>query len=343
MTLLKDRNFWLKYVRTSQNQAEIGIEFIETNKFRLSGYSTSVVVRSMLTIYELGLLYALAKDAWTGAGVIVDAGPLLGATTFSLARGLRENQAVADLRKRYQIYSFDLFIADRALSHFVGETSKVAVTSSLLHEFVRINSEHLSYIVPHQGDFVSWNWPKAPIEILFMDLAKSWELNNHYVRHMLPYLLPDRGILVQQDYVHYYEYWIHLTMEYLAEYFELCDVIYGATAFYRLTKPIPPEVCQFDLRRLPFGKKLELLESAREKMPPSVRAVMQCAAAKCAIDHGKLDHAEMLLQDVTVTRYSSDPISDFSGIAHSNKKAVENLLNTARRAQQRAATVTVSA
>jgi hypothetical protein len=341
VTTLSDRNFWLKYVRTAESQAEIGIEFLETQKFRLSGYATSTVVRSMLTIYELGLLYALAKDAWTGAGVIVDAGPLLGATTFALARGLRENQAVADLRKRYQIYSFDLFIADRALGNFVGEISKVAVTPSLLHEFIRINGEHLSYIVPHQGDFVNWTWPKAPIEILFMDLAKSWELNDHYVRHMLPYLLPDLGILVQQDYVHYYEYWIHLTMEYLAEYFELCDVIYGATAFYRLTKPIPPEVCQFDLRGLPFGKKLELLERAREKMSPSVQEVMKCAAAKCAIDHGKLDDAETLLQGVTVTRYSSDPISDFSGIAHSNKKVVGNLLDAARRSERRA-TVTVS-
>ena len=40
----------------------------------------------MLTAYELALLYALARDVYTGADEIIDAGPLLGLSTFALAR-----------------------------------------------------------------------------------------------------------------------------------------------------------------------------------------------------------------------------------------------------------------
>jgi hypothetical protein len=81
-----------------------------------------------------------------------------------------------------------------------------------------------------------------------MDLAKNWELNDHYVRNMLPNLI-EGGVLVQQDYVHFNEYWIHITMEHFAGHFELADVIYGATAFYRVVKPLSREECAIDLRR----------------------------------------------------------------------------------------------
>ena len=35
--------------------------------------------------YEIAILYSLAKDYYTGAGAIVDGGPLLGLTTNALA------------------------------------------------------------------------------------------------------------------------------------------------------------------------------------------------------------------------------------------------------------------
>lgn len=68
----------------------------------------TIAVRSMLTTYELALLHTLAKDLYTGAGEIIDAGPLLGLSTFAMARGLSQNERVP--QKARHIYSFDLFL-----------------------------------------------------------------------------------------------------------------------------------------------------------------------------------------------------------------------------------------
>jgi len=54
---------------------------------------------------------------------------------------------------------------------------------------------------------------------------------------MLPRLITD-GVLVQQDYVHFVEYWVHLTMEYFADDFDFCGALYGATAYFRLKRPL---------------------------------------------------------------------------------------------------------
>ena len=64
-------------------------------------------VRSMLTRYEIAILYALARDHYTGVGAIVDAGPLTGVTTSAFARGMEANARAFKRAKR--IHSFDLF------------------------------------------------------------------------------------------------------------------------------------------------------------------------------------------------------------------------------------------
>lgn len=319
------RNSWLPYVDTKDAQKATGIEETAHQSYQLTSPNSSVKMRSMLTRYELGLLYGLARNHYSGRGAIIDAGPLMGATTFSLARGLADNNRVDEDKKRNAIYSFDLFIADSYYSRFL---EVAPLTPTLLHEFMRINRDYLDYIVPHQGDFLQWKWPEAPIEILFMDLAKDWNLSDHYIQTMLPRLIPD-GVLVQQDYVHFFEYWIHMTMEHFADDFDFCGAMYGATAYFRLKRPLSQKKCMVDLKALSFSKKMELLTRAREKMEPGIQEVMKCAVAMCAVEHKEFKIAQDFLDKVNIEKITVDPVSNFSGIAKSNKAVVQGILDRA--------------
>jgi len=289
----------------------------------------------MLSIYEMSLLYALARHFYTGRGLIVDAGPLLGASTFALARGLADNPNIDQRDAR--IYSYDLF-RSHGYERFLTGLRPTAVTGSLLREFLATNRSHLDSIVPHQGDFISWDWPKHPIEIFFLDLAKSWELNAHAVKNYFPHLIPNQSILIQQDYVHYNEYWIHITMEHFSDHFIHLGYMCGATSYYLCKKQIGADNASFDLKGLPYDKKMELLTRARLKAPPEVQQVMKCAAAKCSIENGKLEDAASLLNDVRFDVKGDHPTMDFSGIAKSNHELVSKLLASHRQALKSTAT-----
>ena len=113
-----------------------------------------------------------------------------------------------------------------------------------------------------------------------MDLAKDWSLNAYYITNYLPYLLPEQGIIVHQDYIHYNEYWLQITMQHFADNFELCGVLYGNTAFFRLIKPLTKADCEVDLQALPFSAKWELLEEARRRVPPAAQEVLKARSRK---------------------------------------------------------------
>ena len=297
---ISDKNFWHRHCHEA-GLLQMGVTAHSHQLYRLQGRSSSRVIPSMLLSYELALLYGLARDHYNGSGAIIDLGPLLGASTFCLSRGLEDNPYVTASQKQQAIYSFDLFRLG-GYNNFVERFAVHNETGNLLPTFLEVTRDYHDYINIHQGDFLSWTWGGGPIEILFVDLAKTWDLNDHVIKTMFPCLLPDQSVLIQQDYVHFNEYWVHITMEWFRDYFEFCGVLRGATAYYRCIKALPEATCQVDLKALPFEEKWALLEAARKRMPPPVQEVMKTAAAKCAIEHGKFDLAEKMLASVDTSK-----------------------------------------
>ena len=96
---LSDRRLWLQYCSSAQACENLGIVETTTHNFNLKTYGHHHETYSMLSIYELSLLFALAKDIYKGWGYIIDAGSLLGVTTFALAKGLSENTIVEDKKR----------------------------------------------------------------------------------------------------------------------------------------------------------------------------------------------------------------------------------------------------
>jgi hypothetical protein len=320
---------WKRYASPDVLFAATGIMPLGFQDYLVKTKNFELRVRSMLMPGELALLYALAKNRWSGHGAIVDAGPLLGLSTRVFATAL-ENVISTSSETEPIIYSFDMFrLANDYIGYFNGQERNCA-TENLLHEYLLINSEFLPFILPHQGDFLTWLWPgEQAIEILFLDLAKSWALNQHAIRCFFPALVPGISVVVQQDYVHFNEYWVPITMEFFAEEFICGGFVYGATAYFELTKPIPSEKIRVDLAKLPYPEKMSLLRKACKKAPTTVKEVLKCSLAKCALDHGDVQTCKQYLEQVDTTVNDLDPLMNFSSIAAGNKAQMERLLETA--------------
>lgn len=91
------------------------------------------------------------------------------------------------------------------------------------------------------GDILDQTWTGAPIELLYVDLAKTWPLWNHVLATFVPALIVD-GVMVQQDWAHEMTPWLHLWHHRWREHFELVGrVRHGGTVAFRLTRALPVE------------------------------------------------------------------------------------------------------
>src|SRR5687767_13434694 len=172
-----ERAFWFKYVEGNRSHTPMGIRTAGHHRFVSSAGVTDRRTKSMLSIFEVAVLHALTRDYYEGAGEIVDLGPLLGLSTHAMASGLARNEAAS---KKGRIHSYDLFLAT-GYSHFL-DPEHLAFGGSLFPLYLDLNRDYLDLIRVYPGNILSMRWTAAPIEILFIDVAKSWDLNDHVLR-----------------------------------------------------------------------------------------------------------------------------------------------------------------
>jgi hypothetical protein len=217
-------------------------------------------VPTMLSSEELKLLYWLARDRYTGEGEIVDCGPFLGGSTCALAAGLEDNRRVA--RKDAVVHVFDRFLYEPYFAPwFAGLGVALEEGDSFAPVYRRLVAPYRRFLHLHEGDVLHAPYEGAPIEILFLDICKSWEINAAVLRTFFPCLVPGRSLLVQQDYLHHFAFWLVLTMDWLTDYFEpVGRVAEGHSVLYRHTRRIPDHVLHADLRALPAARKREAFE-----------------------------------------------------------------------------------
>lgn len=238
----------------------------------------SASVPTMLLPDELRLLNFLADDYYSGAGDIVDAGSFLGGSTLAFAEGLRRN-----LRRRGQaaeklIHSFDRFrVEEWTIGSFFPQGTTIG--GSFRDRYERNIANYADLIEVHEGDIRSFSWSGRPIEILFVDIAKHWTTCDWITWQFFPSLIPGRSIVVQQDYLyHHWVAWLHVTMEYYADYFEyVCDTGANSVAFLH-TRRIPPHVLrEKTVESLSLEEKIDLMDRAAARFEGERRALMQSA------------------------------------------------------------------
>lgn len=201
--------------------------------------------RGMIHMDERRMLYTLARDYFAGEGRIIDGGAFLGMSSLSLGFGLRDR----GYKKQAVIEAFDTFIITAyGVENYCDEKGwfgkKIKEGDSMRHLYEKAIAPVADYVSIHEGDLLKMPWTSGPIEILFSDVSKSWELNDYIIKNWIASLIPETGILIQQDQVQEYHVWVAITMEILADYFETIDYTPWSSMVYRLKRAIPARVLE---------------------------------------------------------------------------------------------------
>jgi hypothetical protein len=238
------------------------IEQIANWAWRDQSSYQSGAVPTMLSLQEVQMLEWLGRTfPFQAMEMIVDAGAFLGGSTHAIATGLKQNHDA--LAQGCRIHSYDHFIAPE--SRFVSSLTGQMDAGGSFYDIYLENISEVKHVVEiHAGDFANAAAP-ALIGVLFVDVAKSSELNDVVLDRFFPAMIPGRTILIQQDHNDHYCVWINLTMEYFADHFEyLCDDGGGSRVFL-FTKAFEQGSLSKQLQELPLDRKIELCHQAVSK------------------------------------------------------------------------------
>ncbi|HEV2722269.1 MAG TPA: class I SAM-dependent methyltransferase, partial [Thermoanaerobaculia bacterium] len=232
-------------------------------------------VPTMLVPDELRLLNHLAEEVYRGDGAIVDGGAFLGGSTVALADGLLRNPRRWRFGAEKRIHSFDRFEVEEYMRGlFFPESTPIG--TSFRAEFERNIAPVADLVEVHAGDLRDSRWNGGPIEILFIDIAKTPRTCDWITRHFFPHLIPGRSLVVQQDYLYgCWTAWLQVTMELYADCFEyVCDTEVNSVVF-RNIKPVPPDGPL--LRDLSIDEQSALMDRAASRFTGRKREILRAA------------------------------------------------------------------
>lgn len=167
-------------------------------------------IQGMISENERKFLYYYASQLYSDCGRIVDLGCWLGATTLSLAAGLRENKLITQSEK--QIFSYDLFYWDDSMEIQVKGTKYEGKLKNG-ENFLPVFNENLKDycdIVDARTDLIKTGWHGDKIEFLLIDAMKSPMSTRYILDKFYPFLIPGKSMIFHQDFDHYLTPWIHI-------------------------------------------------------------------------------------------------------------------------------------
>jgi hypothetical protein len=246
-------------------------------------------VRSMLSYSERALLFLLARNHVDGRGAIVDAGCFVGGSTLALAMGLRDSRrSVVTTR----IHSYDMFRYESwSMQGYLEDLPGLPEGADLRPVFLGNIAGYEDLVRVHAGDLLAQRWHGEPIEVLFVDVAKSWELNHQVARMFFPSLIPGHSVIIQQDLVHWGHPWTMILMEHYAEHFRPVGYAWFSSMVYLCTRDFARGVLESDLRDLPLERKLDLIDQAKMRVEGDLRESMDLSKALIMLEAGLCERA----------------------------------------------------
>jgi len=194
----------------------------------------------MISLYERAFLCWYAAEIYTGSGLIVELGSFAGASTVAISEGLTRSKHSAINGNQKPLRVYDRYICGEYEAYFLNLATHSQVYSpgqTFFPLFTQQTAKHNDQFEIFNGDLNHMFHDGSPIEFLFVDSMKDFELTDHIARQFFPALLSGSSLLLHQDYVHYYTSWIHILMFNLRECFEfLYHIPNSASAVFRVVK-----------------------------------------------------------------------------------------------------------
>jgi hypothetical protein len=209
--------------------------------FPASWFTDPLALADMCSPWERAWVRRCLACDYRGEGAVVELGTWLGAITLAIIRGLED-------RPDAPVHVYDLFVSDD-IERRVAELpvrSWFADDTSFLNTYRERLGEGGTRVSIHEGDILEEAWDGGPIEFLFDDLAKTWDIWNHVRSTFYRDLIPG-AVLVEQDWVHACTPWIHLWHHRHRDHFELLGQVprSGSVAF-RVLRRLPDEALAAD-------------------------------------------------------------------------------------------------
>lgn len=207
----------------------------------------------MLSQRERQAFFRLVRDRFTGAGFIVDGGMFLGSSAAALAAGLRANPRCDEIlsgamfRGRKPVVGFELgFYPGPHPAEQTHGRFTIRAGESYVPQLMESIAPYADLVEARIGDLLDERWPPSdPIEICFIDVAKTPELNRHVFTQFFPRLIPGVSYVIQQDYFFDRLPWIKVLMGAFADHFEWLGQV-GPSSVYRYVRQIPGEAVAGD-------------------------------------------------------------------------------------------------
>ncbi|AGB74961.1 MULTISPECIES: class I SAM-dependent methyltransferase [Rhizobium] len=220
-------------------------------------------VPTMLTVEETRMLAWVSENWSSGIGAVIDLGSFLGGSTAHLAYGLNRSQPGRIVHAFDQFTIGDewkqAFLYDRGYPELIGNDML-----ALFKQFV----EKFGDVVTHRGQIEDAEWTEGPIEILFVDICKSWEATRHVMRQFYPSLLPNESLVIHQDFQHFQQPWVVATTQYLKDYLRLVSYTEENSAIFLCTRSLSPEIVEraiYNTRDIQVV--FRLLQQAHDQFP----------------------------------------------------------------------------
>jgi hypothetical protein len=216
------------------------VEFFERLKQRPWNshyYATKAVIPpwfanfpTMMSLEEMRMLAWIAQFNPKG-GTLIDLGPFLGGSTVAMAHGLMA------ARKTDKIHSFDFFeISEPHKHHFYYKRGyEYFEGSDTVPVFNYLTNYFSELIIGHKGDVLKEKCPSNDPSVVFIDLSKTWQLNDHLLVEFFTNMKAG-CVIVQQDFIYFQYPWLCHTMKMLENKVEFLSntedhsVVYGVHA-----------------------------------------------------------------------------------------------------------------
>ncbi|MDX1502448.1 MAG: hypothetical protein R3325_08785 [Thermoanaerobaculia bacterium] len=279
----------------------------------------------MTSSHERAYLEWYARHDFTGAGEIVDLGPWMGATTVALARGLVRNRAPAASRRSIHVY--DLFRWEPWMGTLRGTRARSGLEpgDSFRADFESFVAPWRERVEVHEANLEETAWEGGPIEFLLVDAMKSWRLAAAIVRGFYGALMPG-AYLLQQDFCHHFEYWIHPIHYRLRDHLApQIDLPFSAGVVFRVRETLPRELTAADYRPSSFDEDelQRAFEWAMSIVSRNERPSIAAARLRCILEQGGRDAARSALEELRA-----------AGPLPLEVEAVENELDEGRSSQR---------
>jgi len=292
-------------------------------------------VPSMMSENERRFLFNIAKSYYSGAGLIVDAGTFLGASTACFGNGVAQNARLEEIRQRWSrpVISLELGITNQQMllsfkRHGIGHDLSAGDSfGPLIEAHIRTVRDLIDLRL---GDILETGRiddpapaRKLPVEILFLDVLKAPAISKFAAYEYLPRLIPRRSLVIQQDYLSGDLPFIHVHQEYFASKFEYVGEL-SSSAVFRLVHRITHDDVDGLFEAPPDGKaQIALVSRALHRsVDPYRRLIMSFAKLRTILNVRGLDAARQYMAFIE-SEYADQ-------IAQQQLRRVQNVVRAAR-------------